>query len=149
LTHILQRDNIKPTTFVGFFMLTVSKKSQYGLRAMVLLAKNYENGKVLSTKLISEQEGIPFDFLEKIVSKLEKAKLIKGKKGVQGGYILSKKPNQISAKDIVFVLEENKKPVDCSLCGKQGACLSKNVWAQVEYSLSKTLESITLGKLIS
>jgi len=129
-------------------MIKVSKKSQYGLRAMVLLAKSHKSKKVCSTKTISKKEGIPFDFLEKIISQLEKAKLVNGKKGVLGGYVLVKAPGKISVNDIVSVLEKNKKTVDCSCCGRKSNCLTKNVWARVNIALNKTLKSITLADLI-
>jgi len=129
-------------------MIKISKKSQYGLRAMVCLAMHYRKKQVCSTKLISEIEGIPFDFLEKIISQLEKAKLVKGKKGVQGGYILSISPKKISVNDVVSVLEENKKPVNCALCVRIKKCSAKNVWAKLNDSLNKTLNSIKLSDLI-
>lgn len=129
-------------------MIKISKKSQYGLRAAVCLAKNYKTKKVLSIKTISEKEGVPFDFLEKIISELEKAKLVRGKKGVKGGYILSKPPKRISANDIVSVLEQNKKPVDCTFCGRKSKCLTKNVWRKLNIELNKTLNSIKLSDLI-
>jgi Rrf2 family protein len=133
--------------------MKISKKAQYGLRAMVCLAKNYKSKQVLSTKKISEKEGIPFDFLEKIISQLEREKLVKGKKGASGGYTLSKPPQKINADDIVSVLEGptkgySKKLVDCSCCLRKNKCLTKNVWLEVELALSKTLESITLSDLI-
>jgi len=129
-------------------MLKISKRVQYGLRAMVFLAKGYKSKKIFSAKTISEKEGIPFDFLEKIILQLEKAKLVKGKKGVQGGYILSKSPKKISANDVASVLEDNKTPVDCALCGRKSQCLTKNVWLKVGTALNKTLEAITLEYLI-
>lgn len=134
-------------------MIKISKRAQYGLRAMVFLAKGHKSKKVFSINKISEKEGIPFDFLEKIIMQLEKAKLVVGKKGVQGGYILSRDPKKISANDIVSVLErpegQPQKLVDCACCERIKECLTKNVWAKVENALSKTLESITLAKLIS
>jgi len=129
-------------------MIKVSKKTQYGLRAMVCLAKNYKSKAICSTKMISQNEAIPFDFLEKIISRLEKENLVTGKKGTQGGYVLSKNPAKISANDVVFALEENKKPVDCALCGRKRRCLTKNVWLKVELVLNKTLKSISLADLI-
>ena len=129
-------------------MIKVSKKSQYGLRAMVLLAKNYKAKTVLSTKIISKKEGIPFDFLEKIISQMEKAGLVKGKKGVQGGYVLSRSPAKINANDIVSILEGKEGTVDCSLCGKSKKCLTKNVWRKIDVAINKTLKSITLQDLI-
>jgi Rrf2 family transcriptional regulator, cysteine metabolism repressor len=79
---------------------------------------------------------------------MEKANLVKGKKGVLGGYILSRSPNKISTEDVVSVLETNKKAVDCSLCGRKGKCLTKTVWGKIDDSFNKTLKSITLAKLI-
>jgi len=126
--------------------MQISKKSQYGLRAMVYLAK--KNGKeFFSLKDISEKESIPFDFLEKIMSELEKRKLVRAKKGIQGGYILAKKPEKITAKDIVSTLE-NTTAVDCSFCGKYRKCLTKNVWRKIDIAIDKTLKSITLANLI-
>ena len=139
--------------------MKISKRAQYGLRAMVFLAKSY-NGpkgapKVASTKTISENEGVSFDFLEKIIRQLAEAKLVNGKKGVQGGYSLSRSPKKINANDVVSVLEGrgnspgySKKVVDCSLCARKSKCLTKNVWQKVETSLNKTLKSITLADLI-
>jgi DNA-binding IscR family transcriptional regulator len=46
-------------------MIKISKKAQYGLRAMVFLAKNYKSKSFFSAKTISVKEGIPFEFLEK------------------------------------------------------------------------------------
>jgi Rrf2 family protein len=126
--------------------MQVSKKAQYGLRAMVYLAKK-NNKEFFSLKDISRQESIPFDFLEKIMSKLEKKGLVRSKKGVQGGYGLAKKPQKITAKDIVETLE-NTTAVDCSFCGKSRKCLTKNVWKKINDSISKTLKSITLKDLI-
>ena len=129
-------------------MIKVSKKSQYGLRAMVYLTKNYKSKKVCSTKLISKEEGIPFDFLEKIISLIERAGLVEGRKGVQGGYLLSRSPSKITVNDIVSVLEGEENMVDCSFCGRSKKCLTKNVWKRIDVAIHKTLKSITLADLI-
>lgn len=115
---------------------------------MVFLAKGYSSGKIFSIKKISEKEGIPFVFLEKIIHKLSEANLVESRKGVSGGYLLSKSPSKINAKNIVSVLESNKKPVDCRMCSRKSGCLTKNVWGKLDIALSKTLESITLSDLI-
>lgn len=128
--------------------MQISKRSQYGLRAMVYLAKNFSKNKSITLKEVSKHETIPFDFLGKIISDLEKIGLVKGKKGVGGGYILAKNPNKITAKDIVEILE-NTTAVDCSFCGKSKKCLTKKVWGKIDNAVSKTLKSITLKTLIS
>lgn len=128
--------------------MQISKKSQYGLRAMVYLAKNFKSKKFVTLKNISEKEAIPFDFLEKILSELEKVKLVRGKKGIGGGYILSMNPKKITAKDIIETLE-NTISVDCSFCGKSKKCVSKNVWKKIDIAINKTLKSINLENLIA
>ena len=127
--------------------MRISKKSQYGLRAMVYLAKHSSEDKVCPIKEISKKENIPFDYLEKIVSELEKAGLVKAKKGVQGGYFLAKKPERITSGEIVRVLESTV-PVNCAGCQMVRICSTKNVWDKVQDSLDSTLDSMTLKDLI-
>ena len=127
--------------------MRVSKKSQYGLRAMVYLAKHYKKDRVSPLKEISEKEGMPFDFLEKIISELQEAGLAEAKKGVQGGYFLTKKPKEITAGEIVRVLESTV-PVSCIGCQMARICSTKDVWEKVQESLDSTLDSMTLADLI-
>ena len=63
--------------------MQISKKAQYGLRAMLCLARAGE--KITPLKEIAKKEKVPFAFLEKIMGQLEKAKLVKAKKGIQEG----------------------------------------------------------------
>jgi len=114
---------------------------------MIYLA-GQKKGRICSIKEISQEEGIPFDFLEKIVSQLEKAGLLKAKKGVAGGYSLDKPAKNITVGQIATALEGKLSPVGCSLCSKSRKCLSKNVWDKVKESLNKTLNSLNLADLI-
>ena len=151
-------------------MLRISTKSQYGLRAMVYLAKHRD--KISSLNLISEKEGISFDYLEKIISKLEKTGLIKAKKGVHGGYFLAKSPKRIKIGEIIRALEGDTVLVKCiapirsrrdksllhpSLrsgkrgyrCPRERKCLTKNFWQKIQKTLNNVLNSITLADLIN
>lgn len=114
---------------------------------MLFLAKN-KNSKAFSIREISNIEGIPFEFLSKIFSSLERAKLVKAKHGANGGYYLAKPTNKITAGNIVEALEGKISPINCFLCTKAKKCASKNVWDKVKQSLSKTLYSITLKDLV-
>lgn len=134
--------------------MKISKKAEYGLMAMVHLAKNHayrqagKNKRVISIREISNVEGVPFEFLSKIFSSLEKAKLVTAKHGANGGYYLAKSASAITAGNIVEILDGKIMPVECSLCLKAGKCASKSVWDKVKKSLSKTLYSIKLSSLI-
>jgi len=135
--------------------MRISTKSQYGLRAMVYLAKVFKKDKVFPLREIAKKEDISFDYLEKIISKLEKTGLVKSKKGVQGGYSLARPPRRIKLGEIMRTLEGEMILVKClakmkkSICPREKKCLAKNFWRKIQNSLEKTLDSMTLAELIS
>jgi len=126
--------------------MKISKRAQYGLTAMVHLAQN-KNKKAISIRQISNEERVPFSFLNQIFFALEKAGFVKGKHGVNGGYFLAKSPNKISVFDIVGLLE-HVNTVNCTHCPKLKKCLTKDVWYRVDKSVEKTLKSIKLSGLV-
>ena len=127
-------------------LMKISKRAEYGLTAMVHLAKN-KNNKSVSIRQISNIEGVPFEFLSKLFSSLEKGKLVISSRGANGGYSLAKKPNKIAVIDIIELLEDIN-TVNCSQCIRSKKCLAKNVWNKIDTAVSKTLSSITLADLI-
>lgn len=128
--------------------MKISTKSQYGLRAMIYLAKNKD--RICSLKEISKKEKISFDYLEKIFLKLEKAGLVRSKKGSLGGYYLAKNPEKIKIGKIISALEKNIFLVKCldEICPQQSKCLAKNFWKKLNDNINKTLNSITLANLL-
>src|SRR5580704_11315318 len=82
----------------------ISKKTIYGLQAVILLAKRYDSGSVLITDLAKEGR-IPKKFLEAILLELKKNGILNSKKGKGGGYVLGKAPGDISVGDIIRTLE--------------------------------------------
>jgi len=127
--------------------MQISIKSRYGLRAMVYLAKTK---KVCSVKEISQKEKIPFDFLEKIFSQLQKKGLVNSQRGVGGGYFLDKSPKKISVKEILGALEN--KEIFSIQCKRKHhfskkKCPIKKIWKRIQQVLNSTLEKITLADL--
>lgn len=132
-------------------MIKISKKSQYGLRAMVCLAK--EPG-FCSAREIARKESIPVDFLEKILVKLKEKKLIKVKRGSNGGYALALAPQKISVGDVVRPLE-NKLVLTICLdreshfsCPLSANCSTRNVWLKIQETLNQSLDSMSLLDLV-
>lgn len=132
-------------------MFQVTKKAEYGVRAMIILAQKPKKPKTevrFSVREISEKEGIPFDFLEKIISQLERAKLVKGQKGASGGYILAQSPAKISVKKIINALEGFDRISNCPFCPRKGKCIAKNAWLKIDALFGKTLDGIKLSQLV-
>lgn len=78
----------------------LSKKSKYSIKALVKLAKEYDQGPVLIST-ISESENIPKKFLEAILLELKNAGILGSKKGYGGGYYLIRKPEDIKLTQII------------------------------------------------
>ena len=123
---------------------------------MVCLASLFDKGKVCPLSKIAKEEGLSFDYLEKIISKLEKAGLVKAKRGAQGGYFLKRSPQKIKVGEIIKVLEGTIAPVKCVAkekkerfcCPRKKTCRTIDVWQKVQDVLDSTLNSITLADLI-
>jgi len=130
--------------------MRISNQSRYGLRAIVYLAKIRE---VCSIKEISQKEDIPFNFLEKIILKLEKEGLVKAQRGSQGGYYLAYSPQKISVGKVLKTLENTIFSISCKKgCSSQkrkDECPIRNVWKKIEENLNSSLNSITLADLIN
>lgn len=128
-----------------------STRAEYGLRAMVNLARNYGRN-YCSLAKIAEEEHISQAYLERLFARLKKAGLIKSTKGVNGGYKLCQKPAEIKIKAVFEALEGSLAPYYCITdschCTKNSRCLIQGVWGGMNNVLLKYLNSISLKSLI-
>ena len=81
--------------------MIISTKGRYGVRAMFVLAKRYEQDTLTSIKYIANEQGISEQYLEQLFSKLKTAKLIESVRGQKGGYRLMSSPSEISVGQIL------------------------------------------------
>ena len=84
--------------------MTFSKKSRYGIRALIDLAENAASGSIQLSE-IADRNSISVKYLEQIFALLRKAGIIKSMKGPQGGYFLAKKPENLKIADVMTVLD--------------------------------------------
>ena len=84
--------------------MRLSKQTEYGLRAVVQLARLYPRTFVQSRDL-AQQEGMPTKFLEAILLILRRGGFLESKVGREGGYRLSRPPKEISVGEVVRRLE--------------------------------------------
>ncbi len=87
--------------------MTLSKRTQYGLRALVCLAAAYEHG-YLQTRELAAREGLPLKFLESILATLTRGKFLISRIGATGGYRLARHPEKIRIGEILSRLEGKK-----------------------------------------
>ena len=84
--------------------MKLSKKSRYGLRALIDLAVNSRT-ELVSLGSIAQRNDISAQYLEHVFSALRKAHIVKSMKGSQGGYFLERDPKEITVAQIVEALE--------------------------------------------
>ncbi|GAO43311.1 RrF2 family transcriptional regulator [Flavihumibacter petaseus] len=91
----------------------ISKKTQYGLKALSYLAQQDKKGPVLIAE-IAEEKSIPIKFLESILLDLRKAGLLESKKGKGGGYFLAQPPQKIKVSTVIRLLDGPIALVPCA-----------------------------------
>jgi len=137
--------------------MKVSKKTEYGLRAMVAIAVMAGVTEPISLRAVAEAEEIPEQFLDQIVSKLRKAGFVTSVRGVNGGYMLSRPAEEIPMGALVRVLEGSLSPISCisdevgtsgDFCSRLAACRTRNVWLRVMQAVTEALDSISLAQVM-
>ncbi len=127
----------------------ISTRGQYGLRALVELARET---KPLAIKEIAERQGISGAYLEQILALLRRAGYIKSTRGAFGGYALSKAPNQITTLEVILTLEGSLAPVACvedsSNCAHVNACGTESLWRRLDATVTSILTSCTVADLL-
>jgi Rrf2 family protein len=117
------------------------------------IARHYGKGPI-SIKEIAERQGISFSYLEQILHKLGKAGLIESVRGPAGGYLLARKPLELTIGDIVRVLEgpialsHCLEPGESADCCQTDDCVAKMVWVKVGAKIEEALDSISFHDLL-
>jgi Rrf2 family transcriptional regulator, cysteine metabolism repressor len=134
-------------------------KAEYGVRLLVELGRQ-ASGQPVSLKAISEAEGLPLAYLERIVALLRKAALVESTRGAHGGYRLSRPAESITMDEVVLALEGTIAPMECFInfnpervaCSHEAdagrACSTKLLWMRVQGGVIKALQGTTLADLV-
>ncbi len=134
----------------------ISKKTKYGLKAVIYLAKHYDKGPILITDL-AKAERIPRKFLETILLELRKQGILHSKKGKGGGYTLGKPPADITLAEIIRVLDGPLALVSCvsqtayqrcAECKSEEQCEIRMIMKEVRDAMSSILDKTSLADLI-
>ena len=133
--------------------MNVTSKGRYALRVMIDLAQHPDEGFV-SLKTVAERQGISMKYLEMIVSSLKKAELVESTRGKEGGYRLSRSPDDYSVGEILRCLEDKLAPVSCIKdgeiqCDKAAACVTLPMWKELDELTNTYLDGVSLQDLLT
>lgn len=147
-----------------------TKRSDYGLRAVLELAASYERGP-LSAREIAHRGGLPDPFVRKLLQRLADARIVEAARGRRGGYVLMKDPEQISLLEVLEAFEdlapvsclrhppahetekhqdeaEEKAKSPCAAEVEEERCPARAAWTLIDRRLRQTLKTITLAELL-
>ena len=132
-------------------MMRISTKGRYGIKAVVDLALNKEEG-VIPLKSIAARQGISENYLEQLLAILRKAGIVRSVRGANGGYYIEKDLSEIFVGDILRALEGSLSPVECTEeganCIKSNECITKILWEKVKKNIDAAVDSTTLKDLL-
>lgn len=139
--------------------MRLSKRGEYGLRAMIALAEPAENGDsphMMQIKEIALREQISAKFLEQILLALKNNGLLHSKMGVGGGYYLARSAKEITLGQIFRVLDGPVAPVKCVSqmayepcgCPDEETCGLRLVMGDVRNAIAGILDTTTLADVV-
>lgn len=131
--------------------MRLSTRGRYGLRVMHYLAQHY-NDKPIALSKISNDLDLPLNYLEQLVRKLRESGLVESVRGAQGGYRLTKKPDEIFIGEILRVMEQYMSPTECAegdnVCSSEEHCVARIVWKKIQDSINSVVDTYTLQDMI-
>jgi len=133
----------------------VSTRGDYASRALLSLALHGANQSPTSVRDIAERTGLPQPYLEQILLALKGAGLVRSKRGVGGGYVLARLPDEITLAQIVSAVDgpivagDFGEPHENGACDHEGQCVLLSVWAEVGERIRNELQSLTLADMVT
>ncbi|NMC83946.1 MAG: Rrf2 family transcriptional regulator [Anaerolineaceae bacterium] len=138
--------------------MNLSKRGEYGLRAMIQLAHPTEEGnlRVMQINEIANLEKIPVKFLEQILLTLKNSGLLQSKRGTTGRYYLAKPANDIMLGQIVRILDGPLAPIHCVSqmayepcgCPDMQSCGLRMVMSDVRNAIADILDFTSLQDVV-
>ena len=133
--------------------MKLNTRSRYAVMALADIA-SFDEKNPVSLRDISLRQNISLVYLEQIFSKLKKNNIVKSIRGTNGGYVLTKDPEQIKLSNIFSAVDEKVKTVQCKKESKKGCngksikCITHDLWDDLETHINSFFEKNTLRDII-
>ena len=131
--------------------MVVSTKGRYALRVMIDIAK-YGEDSYVALGDIAKRQGLSEKYLESIIKMLVQNKLVKGLRGKNGGYKLTKDASEITAWDIISITENDFYVVACMdpnapKCDRVAQCVTLPMWKEFSAEMKNFFQKYTIKDL--
>ena len=133
----------------------LSRKSKYGLKALMALAQEAGRGPVLISEL-ARRDAIPRKYLEAILLELKRHGVVQSRKGKGGGYFLRRKPDDVTFGHVIRLLDGPLAAVPCVSqmaymkcieCVDEDTCGVRLAMKEVRDATARILDHTTLASV--
>ncbi len=132
--------------------MMVSTRGRYALRLMIDIAKQGEEGTLVTMRQAAERQGLSVKYLEQLGGALVRAGVLKSVRGVNGGYYLAYPPNEIIMGDVLRATEGSCRLVSClddeNACERYRDCEASAFWRGMSEALERYMDSVTLADVL-
>ena len=130
-------------------MLRIGKLTDYATGLMAQLAHSPERN--VSAQQLALELGLPGPSVGALLKRLGRAGLVRGVRGVAGGYALARAPEAISVADIIVAIEGPVALTECALgegnCKLESGCATRSHWRHISQAVRVALEAVSLADL--
>jgi Rrf2 family protein len=130
--------------------MLVTRETDYAVRTVIYLAR--ERDRNASVTEIARAMHIPKSFLAKILQRLVRHHVLQSMRGVKGGFMLAKKPSEIT---LLAVMEAIQGPaginvcaIDAKRCRMSSTCSVHPIWVDIRKEVERRLKKQTIANLV-
>ena len=131
-------------------MKVLTKNTDYAVRALLVLGAHEDD--YVSAKKISEEQGIPYQFLRRILQELCRHGFVRTKEGARGGFMLDRGPESIKIREVIEIFQGKVELSECmfrkQICSNRANCVLRHEIMRIEQMVNREFEQITIGKLL-
>jgi Rrf2 family protein len=133
--------------------MILSQRTQYGVRAVLELAKRSGPGPVKASKIASAQV-IPLRFLENILGQLRQAGIVDSQRGKEGGYALARPASDVSVGEVIRLIQGPVSVIECAdaassrNCSLRSGCVLLPMWERAHNAMMDVYDGTTFADLV-
>ena len=133
--------------------MMISTKGRYALRMLVDMAEHERGNTYVPLKEIAARQEISEKYISRLIIELRKAGFVKSVRGANGGYTLTRRPEDISVLEVLEVMEGPIAIVDCTssaegICHRKSLCPAQRMWAEINQKIRSAFAAYTLKDLL-
>ena len=126
--------------------MKIPVKLDYTCRILCELARQHADGTPVSIDQLAKAEAVPANFLAQILGELRNGRLVVSRRGVQGGFLLARPPEEVTLLDILSVIEGELIGLSGNHGGRSGQNL-RRIWTEIGEAAADRARAITLEQM--